>query len=1533
MRFLALVILTFLIYTSNAQEAEPYFNEFKKYHEANDVQKALVYAQRTIDKIKSEIDNNYLKESGYLIPLCEFYLEKGNEAKAITTCQLFFNAQGKNEKPNDSTFFKLDKKQLLYHTLHIQALKAGETEKARKYLAKITDHRARDLYGLRSIEYAIYLDNIEIADALLQRGTDVNEVAFGTSLLCTAASFGKTDMVNFLLSQGANDLFFDTQGKTASEYAALNGYPDLADIIDHNVAPQAVYEAYMKRVIKENPQVSLNAFCFLTGDSLYATIVAFKSVVLNDMATLRESIGHGALINHFDFDGQLLGTHAIYTNNIEALRILKGAGYNLFQRQANGKTLLHVAAEEDNANMVQYLLKEGLNPDVIDNTGKLPAELIPANGSKLVISLLQSGKEKKEDILSFQIEHKEHITRVAISPDNKTMVTSEHGSASMKLWDLKTKMEIREIALANEPSEIEFLPDGRNLLIGTQIGSVLKYDLSTRTYNTLLQPEPIQQDWYLQYKHFPLAIHNNLIATIQSHKSNSAEIILMDSTGRIISRKPTKEKEFLVLTFSDNGKLLSGVSYAGNLYIWNLNPWMERVVKLSGEPGMGHVDMCFYEDDKKVLVTGISNSIQGFKTLNGEKALYIGNADVAKVGGFFPEDVSVKGAGKFHIQELLDVERIDQQTIATGGADAIINIWNLKKGVKVKEIKTVGELPVYNVKLLKSKDLIFTKERFILSVNPENEAMELFSKSILLSPHHTLFAGQYIYYSDREHIYQLDQATLQSRVISTTKDSAFVSGFVPTGDGELYITEVSPCDTLQLFTTFFGPDKKHQKVKHTYQKDHADTTIVNGHEVISGLLSLGNKYERMQRTVFRDPTDTTLAGEGKLYVYDIKKQEKKFITKVNGVGTLSNLRLSPKEGYLCFLQNESIVYLLNLKNKASMFAFYDPFRLNEVDFLEESPELVMLENEEVTRFKFEKYEDAYDLYNKSDILFFLAFGNGFQGDMAKSQKGNFVAFSRYELTTPSVVQVWNVRKKKEEYAYIDAANVLEFAPTDTVLAAGTPFGNVSLWDVKNGNGLCRLKVNQEIIKSIQFSENGSILYVTTSSSIVSYDITSLENPKLLHRYFFRGEDFMIWSASGYYFSTPGFSAPIGFRQKNRAFPFEQFDLQYNRPDLILKELGYASEGITSLYNRAYKKRLETLKVSEGNAANPLVVPESTITNFSSLPTVSSKEQIQLELQFNDSNYPIAGYNIWMNGVPVFGHKGKNIADLNVKSFEIAEKLDLQVGKNIIQVSCLNKNLTESFKETIEITHSPKNKRKPNLFLIGIGVSDYKRESGIPKLLNVDNDIRDFINLYKTQKSNTFDKITIDTIMNSEATKEVLPEIKNKLKESKVDDVIIVFYSGHGDLTKDNKEYYLFMHDTDPKYITDRSIPFTHLENLLDSIPARRKLLIVNACRSGEFNTDPKAFDMMSRLFSDLRIETGTTVISSSSGIQDSFTGSKKYGPHSAFGSTLLNILNSTNSLKVSELRNLLHDQVAELTRNEQKPTSRTVNLKMDFTIW
>jgi WD40 repeat protein len=473
----------------------------------------------------------------------------------------------------------------------------------------------------------------------------------------------------------------------------------------------------------------------------------------------------------------------------------------------------------------------------------------------------------------------------------------------------------------------------------------------------------------------------------------------------------------------------------------------------------------------------------------------------------------------------------------------------------------------------------------------------------------------------------------------------------------------------------------------------------------------------------------------------------------------------------------------------------------------------------------------------------------------------------------------------------------------------------------------------------------------SKGTIDLYDLVN--NKKLVSIYNFGSDGFIYLTPDNYYFATKGAISNLAVRIKNEVFPLDIFDLKYNRPDIVLDRIGLTDKTIIDAYKNAYQKRLQKMGFIEEKLSSDFHVPRTSIINYSDLPLVEESE-INLSLNFSDTTFTLDRYNVWVNEVPLFGMLGKRLDYLRANAHSVTEKIKLSEGKNRIQVSCLNEKGAESYKETVEITYQPKVSDPQKFHFIGIGVDEYSNAS-----YNLNYSVKDIKDLTQKLKEKHAGSITIDTLFNQNVTAANIMGLKEKLLKSDVNDNVIISFSGHG-LLSSSYDYYLAMHNTNFGKPEEGGLPYEDLEWLLDSIPARKKLLLIDACHSGEVDkeeliamnstTNPdgvkgaqmayeyeptlgmkNSFELMQELFTNVNRGTGATIISAAAGTQ--FAYERGDLANGVFTYSILELMNQRDRISVSELKTLVGKRVEELTNGLQKPTSRNETVENDWWVW
>ncbi len=491
-------------------------------------------------------------------------------------------------------------------------------------------------------------------------------------------------------------------------------------------------------------------------------------------------------------------------------------------------------------------------------------------------------------------------------------------------------------------------------------------------------------------------------------------------------------------------------------------------------------------------------------------------------------------------------------------------------------------------------------------------------------------------------------------------------------------------------------------------------------------------------------------------------------------------------------------------------------------------------------------------------------------------------------------------------------------------------------------------------------------YLVSSAEDASMIIWNLETgEKIMTVYVVDQGKLVFITPDNYYMAQGDALTGLGFNYNGKVLPAEQFDLKYNRPDLVMEKLGIFKPDIIALYHKAYLKRLSKSGFTEEMLKGEMNLPELSVTNIREIDYKTSNENLNLNISMSDKLHELDRLNIWVNDVPYYGTRGKSLKDQHGKKADENVVLPLSAGRNVIQVSCLNNIGIESLKEEFEVYYEPQQKRKPDLYLVSIAVSEYQVSKY--NLRYTVNDGTGFIKLFKKRES-AYGTVYVDSFYNASCTRDNVLNAKTRLMNSKPDDYVIVHIAGHG-LLDDNLDFYFATTDIDFKKPSERGLNYEELEGLLDGIPARNKLFLMDACHSGEIDKDddfvvenvvgdnqrgvtmfetrgetmPKtglqnSFELMRIMFADLRKGTGAVVISAAAGggyaleNEDIENGIFTYSLIQAFKKNQADV-NKDGFVSVSELRNFIFDEVKILSNGKQQPTSRKENLNNDFKIW
>jgi|GEM_PF-4475935 len=353
-----------------------------------------------------------------------------------------------------------------------------------------------------------------------------------------------------------------------------------------------------------------------------------------------------------------------------------------------------------------------------------------------------------------------------------------------------------------------------------------------------------------------------------------------------------------------------------------------------------------------------------------------------------------------------------------------------------------------------------------------------------------------------------------------------------------------------------------------------------------------------------------------------------------------------------------------------------------------------------------------------------------------------------------------------------------------------------------------------------------------------------------------------------YYEQSGNESLISFRMGNRSFGRSYFDLTFNRPDLIIDRIPGSDSAYKNIYYQAVLKR--SAKITNPiQGFNPDDIPEIKL-----LSTGYERQRFRIRLAMK-SRYPLRRLRVTVNGSPEEaeldgGHGLQPAADgyIHYDRYET-----LTNAENRIRLSVIDDHQQESLPLNV-IQNDFRPIKKPVLHVLVVSVRHYDNGEELVAALQKG---RTMAALFQEPRDTLFAARQVDTLFEQNATEARVLAWMDHLKETGPQDYVIVFFIGHGKLDAQWKLHLLTANALfKPPY--SQSIDYEALLDHLDSLPARQRLFLIDACESGDFDQQERQashfsktwFDYMQEMFTFSQSGKGSYVFTSCNGRQNSY---------------------------------------------------------------
>ncbi|MEL6194746.1 MAG: caspase family protein, partial [Bacteroidota bacterium] len=448
---------------------------------------------------------------------------------------------------------------------------------------------------------------------------------------------------------------------------------------------------------------------------------------------------------------------------------------------------------------------------------------------------------------------------------------------------------------------------------------------------------------------------------------------------------------------------------------------------------------------------------------------------------------------------------------------------------------------------------------------------------------------------------------------------------------------------------------------------------------------------------------------------------------------------------------------------------------------------------------------------------------------------------------------------------------VKFSRDNSLLVASNHYGKVYLFDLK-GNELLQFQAHQARILDIDLSPDNR--FILTASDDQTTKIWDREGKEVLTLITMEGGEWVATNPEGRFDGTDVGMAKMHFVQGFETISFDQLKERFYEPGLVGKLLGYHAEplrNISAMENDLAMHPEVSLSV-EGSMLKVSLTPASGgigrvgfFVGDSELTeniNPEGKTEFQVDLSLYEDRFPA-------NQAISIGVEAWNADESLVskrKSLYFTKQSGAKNEGQTIMPSRLRPTRTGSTNQT-------------RLFALCIGTGDYQGEK--LDLSFAEEDAKQLAKALKLIGEKYYVsgppkvKILSTAEGQSRPTKqEIMKELEAVAAVAKPEDVFLLYLSGHG-TSYDDSWYYLTC-DVTSGNIQEKgirnglTISSNELKEKLNDIKALKKIMILDACKSGQLSHDFAEVNEKnigvadSRSHDRLRHGTGVHIITSSS---------------------------------------------------------------------
>jgi WD40 repeat protein len=484
-----------------------------------------------------------------------------------------------------------------------------------------------------------------------------------------------------------------------------------------------------------------------------------------------------------------------------------------------------------------------------------------------------------------------------------------------------------------------------------------------------------------------------------------------------------------------------------------------------------------------------------------------------------------------------------------------------------------------------------------------------------------------------------------------------------------------------------------------------------------------------------------------------------------------------------------------------------------------------------------------------------------------------------------------------------------------------------LFDVRSGRLLRSYRGHSGEVLAVSGSADGR--YFLTGATDQTVRIWRPDQEEPLLSLFFAGPDWVAWTPEGYYASSPGGEQLMGWdvsrggKVLDTFHPAVSFRKALYRPDVIKQILAAGS----------VEKAVELTDRERGKPRTPTraagMLPPIVLITSPDRPKVEVTEET-IEIRFvarSVSSQPISSARLLVNGRPAAGEQAQKRFSSKRKEVRESWRIKLRPGRHRLAVKA-ETAFSQAVSETVEVIVASKGKpaavQQPSLYVLAVGISDYPR----PWRLNyAAKDARVLARTIEEKGRPLFKKVEVQVLLDKEATrKSILQGLSSLRKQATQNDVVVIFFGGHG-LRDNDGSLFLLPVDGEPDELLATAVSADQIKRTLVGLPCKA-ILMLDACHAGAVGGDKRrsAEGLTDDLVRDLATDDyGVVVMCASMGRESSLESQSV--KHGLFTLAVVEGLSGKGGKSTDGVVYLHHldayvtDRVKELSGGQQHPVT------------